>query len=176
MPPHQDEKDGDSSNPFEKSMEGKSKEAVTSLKGKKKADFLLDSSSDSDDSSSDSSDSVDNNDKNKSSSISKKSAKKKVEKKKSILKINSTFAKEFQERKQREELINVRQERKMSALMSRLEDDEDDETSSSSDESEDEDADLLTPGVDLQILKVRINLFFFLSILYKIISFLTSLF
>jgi len=57
--------------------------------------------------------------------------------------INKTFATEYEKRKRREELLNAKQGGG---------DDSDDD--SSSDESEDEDAELLTPNVDLQILKV----------------------
>ena len=61
------------------------------------------------------------------------------------LKINKTFANEYEKRKRRQELINANQNDEC-----QIDDD------SSSDESEDEVAELLTPKVDLQILKVRI--------------------
>ena len=57
-------------------------------------------------------------------------------------KINKSFASEYDKRKRREELINAD-----------LNGDDDDDDSSS-DESEDDNAELLTPKVDLQILKV----------------------
>jgi hypothetical protein len=59
------------------------------------------------------------------------------------IRVNQKYAKEYQSRKQREELLNVRQQGG----------DEDDE-SSSSDEEEDEDGTLLSPSVDINILKV----------------------
>jgi len=62
---------------------------------------------------------------------------------KSSLKINKSFASEFEKRKRREELINAKHNDEY------FSDDD-----SSSDESEDEDAELLTAKVDLQILKV----------------------
>lgn len=67
------------------------------------------------------------------------------------LTINSKFAKEYQERKRRQELTNERQRK------TRFGDDDEEgvNSDSSSSESEDEDGELLTPTVDLQILKVR---------------------
>lgn len=59
------------------------------------------------------------------------------------IRVNQKYAKEYQSRKQREELLNVRQQGG----------DEDDE-SSSSEEEEDEDGTLLSPSVDINILKV----------------------
>lgn len=59
-------------------------------------------------------------------------------------KINKSFASEYDKRKRREEMINANQNG----------DDFDDDDDSSSDESEDDNAELLTPKVDLQILKV----------------------
>ncbi len=58
-------------------------------------------------------------------------------------KINKSFANEYDKRKRRQELMNAKQG-----------DDDDFSSESSSDESEDENAELLTPKVDLQILKV----------------------
>ncbi len=114
-------------------------------KGKISSD-LLDSSSDEESSTSSSSDD-DNDEVNP------------MKKQKSILKINQKYAKEFQDRKLREELINVRQEQKLRDLKAKVEgmDDDDDDSveSESSSSDEDEDAELLTPGVDLQILKVN---------------------
>ena len=59
------------------------------------------------------------------------------------IRVNKRYAKEYQSRKQREELRNVRQEQ--GDIIS-----EDSSTS----ESEDEDGDLLSPSVDVSILKV----------------------
>ena len=78
------------------------------------------------------------------------------------MKINEKFAKEFQQRKEREELINVRQEERkgdkhnfsnVNNKNNNNDESDDDDDGSSSDESEDDNAELLTPGVDLQILK-----------------------
>jgi len=61
------------------------------------------------------------------------------------IRVNKRYAKEYQSRKQREELRNVRQE-------------QGDDNSSTSSESEDEHGDLLSPSVDISILKVSKNL------------------
>ena len=57
------------------------------------------------------------------------------------IRVNKRYAKEYQSRKQREELQTMRQEQGS----------EDSSTS----ESEDEEGDLLSPSVDVSILKVR---------------------
>ena len=67
------------------------------------------------------------------------------EQSKNRFKINKSFASEYDKKKRRQELINANQG------------DEDFSSDSSSDESEDENAELLTPRVDLQILKVRVG-------------------
>ena len=73
--------------------------------------------------------------------------------------INAKFAKEYEKRKRKQELINERQRRKQEYgdIDGFSDDDDDDDGSSSSEESEDEDAELLTPKVDLQILKVSMS-------------------
>lgn len=63
---------------------------------------------------------------------------------KSILKVNKKYAREFDQRKRREELLNARQSGEYLGS-----DDEDD----SSSEEEDEDGELMTPGMDLSILR-----------------------
>ena len=65
---------------------------------------------------------------------------------KSILKVNKKYAREFDQRKRREELLNARQ-----AGENLGSDDDEDEDSSS--EEEDEDGELMTPGMDLSILR-----------------------
>lgn len=60
------------------------------------------------------------------------------------IRVNKRFAKEYTSRKQREELKNVEQQQQ-----------QDSDDSSSTSESEDEDGDLLSPSVDISILKVR---------------------
>ena len=114
-------------------------------KDKISSDLLGSSSSDEESSTSSSSD--DDDDDNQVNPMTKH---------KSILKINQKYAKQFQERKLREELINVRQEQKLRDLKAKVDgmDDDDSVGSESSSSDEDEDAELLTPGVDLQILKV----------------------
>ena len=62
------------------------------------------------------------------------------------LAINVKYATEYEKRKRRQEFINSRQDQ---------DDGSDDVSDESSSESEDEDAELLTAKVDLQILKVR---------------------
>jgi hypothetical protein len=59
------------------------------------------------------------------------------------LRINKTFADDYEKRKRRQELVNAQQN-----------DEDTSDYESSSDESEDEDAALLTSKMDLQILKV----------------------
>lgn len=61
------------------------------------------------------------------------------------LKINKTFADDYEKRKRRQEFLNAQQNGE----------DGTSDYESSSDESEDEDAALLTSKVDLQILKVK---------------------
>ncbi len=59
--------------------------------------------------------------------------------------INKKFASEYEKRKRRQELVNAQQDGYGS------------DSDESSSESEDENAELLTPQVDLQILKVRLQ-------------------
>lgn len=63
---------------------------------------------------------------------------------KSILKVNKKYAREFDQRKRREELLNARQAGEY------LGSDDEDESSS---EEEDEDGELMTPDMDLSILR-----------------------
>ena len=63
---------------------------------------------------------------------------------KSILKVNKKYAREFDQRKRREELLNARQSGEY------LDSDDEDDSSS---EEEDEDGELMTPGMDLSILR-----------------------
>ena len=62
------------------------------------------------------------------------------------IRVNKRFAKEYSSRKQREELRNAEQQQQQQ--------DSDDLSTSSSEESEDENGDLLSPSVDIHILKV----------------------
>lgn len=65
-----------------------------------------------------------------------------VEEQDSSFRVNKRYAKEYTSRKQREELLHARQQG------------HGDDSSSSISESEDEDGDLLSPSVDINILKV----------------------
>ena len=65
---------------------------------------------------------------------------------KSIFKVNQKYAREFDQRKRREELLNARQAGENLGS----DGDEDDDSSS---EEEDEDGELMTPGMDLSILR-----------------------
>uniref|UniRef100_A0A7S3QAF1 Kri1-like C-terminal domain-containing protein n=1 Tax=Chaetoceros debilis TaxID=122233 RepID=A0A7S3QAF1_9STRA len=128
---------------------------------KKQIDFSDDDSSSSSSSSS-SSDSDSDSDSSSSSGSDDKDGTKEVvhehvptkKKVKPSLVINKKFAQDFEKRKRREELSNERHDQKNGWGRGHGHggdrDSDDDESTS---ESEDEDADLLTPKVDLQILK-----------------------
>ena len=83
------------------------------------------------------------------------------------LTINSTYAKEYETRKRKQELTNERRQTFNGDLDSNemIDDDDDD---SSSEESEDEDGELLTAKVDLQILKVRLFFCFFGNYIFSV--------
>uniref|UniRef100_A0A7S3QAT5 Uncharacterized protein n=1 Tax=Chaetoceros debilis TaxID=122233 RepID=A0A7S3QAT5_9STRA len=120
---------------------------------KKQIDFSDDDSSSS--SSSSSSSDSDSDSSSSSSSDDKEGGTKEVhvpmkKKVKPSLVINKKFAQDFEKRKRREELSNERHDQRNGWGRSGDRDSDDDESTS---ESEDEDADLLTPKVDLQILK-----------------------